>query len=349
MRDVVIRHRQDGELRDGAVDALDSPSPLIDRGQIRVHVTGVTTPSWHLLSSCRDLSKGICVRGHVRKDDEDVLLTSVGEVLRRSQRQTRRDDALNGGIVGQVHEQHDVLHGAVLLEVVAEESRGFHVDAHGAEDNAEIFCRVVHNVLALNERRLSADLCGDLVVWQTGRGEQRKLLTSDNGVHHVDGANASLDHLLWVHSRLRVQRSSVDVAELLGKHSRTLVDGLPGTIESTAHQIIGDWHLQHVASELDVAIPVVDVAGALKHLDNGLLFVNLQDLSLTHGAIGQIDVHNLTEHGELHIVHDDQRALYTSDGPVVHSGPHLVVPGGGCGIDCCSCSLRFGGHDRHQL
>ena len=64
------------------------------------------------------LSQRLCVRGHVGEDDEDVLLALVGEVLGGGERQARRDDPVVGGVVRQVQEQADVLHGTVLLEVL---------------------------------------------------------------------------------------------------------------------------------------------------------------------------------------------------------------------------------------
>lgn len=43
-----------------------------------------------------DLTEGVGVRGHVGQDDQDVHAHCVGQVLRRSQGQPRRDDALDG-------------------------------------------------------------------------------------------------------------------------------------------------------------------------------------------------------------------------------------------------------------
>lgn len=46
----------------------------------------------------------------------------VGEVLGGGEGQTRRDDALDRRVVGEVEEQRRPLHGTALLEVVPEES-----------------------------------------------------------------------------------------------------------------------------------------------------------------------------------------------------------------------------------
>lgn len=61
------------------------------------------------------LSEGFGVGAHVSEDDEDVLLALVGEELCGGEGEARRDDALDGGVVGEVQEQADVLHRPVLL------------------------------------------------------------------------------------------------------------------------------------------------------------------------------------------------------------------------------------------
>lgn len=50
MGDVVVGHRQDRDLSDGAVAAGDTASALIDCGQICVHVTGEATTTGNLFS-----------------------------------------------------------------------------------------------------------------------------------------------------------------------------------------------------------------------------------------------------------------------------------------------------------
>mmetsp|Transcript_3162 Transcript_3162/g.11039 ORF Transcript_3162/g.11039 Transcript_3162/m.11039 type:complete len:248 (-) Transcript_3162:856-1599(-) len=81
VRDVVVGHRQNGDLRDGAAAALHAACALVDRAQIRVHVAGETTPAGHLLTRSRHLAQGVGVGAHVREDDQHVLLALVGEEL----------------------------------------------------------------------------------------------------------------------------------------------------------------------------------------------------------------------------------------------------------------------------
>ena len=213
MGDVVVGHGQDRDLGDRSVPALDASRPLVDGGQVGVHVTRETTAAGHLLTGGRHLAQRLGVRGHVGEDDQHVLLALVREELGGGQGQAGRDDPLDGGVVGQVQEQAHVLHGAVLLEVLLEEARRLHVDAHGGEHNGEVVLVVVQHRLAgdLDQPGLPADLRGDLVVGETGGGEYRNLLSPGDGVHHVDGADARLDHFLRVDARPRVDRLALDV------------------------------------------------------------------------------------------------------------------------------------------
>lgn len=206
MGDIIIGHGQDGQLSDGAVLAVHTACALIDCREIRVHVTGVSTTPWHLLSGGRDLTEGIGVGAHICENREHVHLFLISEVLSGGQSQAGSDDTLNGGVVCQVHEEHDAVHRPIDLEVGLEETSGLHVDSHGCEHNGEIVIRVVHHVLLLHEGGLSANLSTDLIVGQTGRREERDLLAAGDGVHHIDGRDARLDHLLGVDSLIRVNR-----------------------------------------------------------------------------------------------------------------------------------------------
>lgn len=133
-------------------------------------------------------------------------LLLVGEVLGGGESQSGRDNTLDGRVISQVHEEADAVHGAVDLEVLLEEAGGLKVDTHGSEDDAEILGVVVEHILALDEVGLATDLGTDLVVGQTGSGEERDLLATGNGGHGVDGGDARLDHLSGVGTLVRINR-----------------------------------------------------------------------------------------------------------------------------------------------
>lgn len=91
----VVRHRQNGNLRDTSVPAFDPTGSLVDRRQIRVHVTGVTASTGNFLSSGRDFTQRVGVRRHVGQDDENVLLELVRKVLGGREGETRSNDTLD--------------------------------------------------------------------------------------------------------------------------------------------------------------------------------------------------------------------------------------------------------------
>ena len=79
--DVVVGHGQDGQLGDAAGAALYAPGPLVDGGQIRVHVAcRAPTGSQHMVhrpSEGGALQSGVaCVGQHLR-----ILLDTIPPVL----------------------------------------------------------------------------------------------------------------------------------------------------------------------------------------------------------------------------------------------------------------------------
>jgi len=122
-----------------------------------------------------------------------------GSAQRRREQDVRR-------VVGQVQEQSNSLHTAILLEVTSEESAGFQVDTHGTEDDGEVVLVVIVNTLGrLNQTGLSTDLGGNFVVRKTSGREDGNLLTTGNGVHGVDGRDTGGDHLLGVFLQISIQ------------------------------------------------------------------------------------------------------------------------------------------------
>ena len=210
MGDIIVGHGKNGQLGDGSIGALDTSSTLVEGGQIGVHITGETTTSGHFFSGGRDLSEGVGVGRHIGEDGHDVHVLFVGQVLSSGEGETGSNNSLNGGIVGQVHEEHDLVHGAIDFEIGLEESSGGFRDSHSSEDNGEVIFVVIMDVLLLHERGLSADLSTDLIMGETIGREQGDLLSTGDGVHDINGGDTSLDHFLGVISLVRVNRLSLN-------------------------------------------------------------------------------------------------------------------------------------------
>ena len=198
MGDIGVGHSKNGQLGDGTIGTADTTGSLVNSGEIGVHVTWVTTTAWHFFSGGRDLTKSVGVGGHISENGEHMHLLGVSQVLGSGQSETRRDDSLNGGIVSQVHEQHDTVHGAVNLEIGLEETSSLHIDTHSGEHKGEVLLRMIMNILVLDQGGLTTNLGTDGVMGETGGREERNLLATGDGVHDIDGGDTGLDHLLRV-------------------------------------------------------------------------------------------------------------------------------------------------------
>jgi hypothetical protein len=173
-----------------------------------------------------------------------------------------------------------------------------------------------------------------VVVRKTRSREDGDLLTSSNRVHDVDRRDTSLDHLLGVDSRVGVdghswttveslvrsrtsdqgrevedmgrrakeregRRLTVDVEVVLGKDLGSLVDGITRSVEDSTLHVLRNGQLHGRSRELDVGRLDVDTRRALEDLDDGLLALDLEDLTSSLGAVGQSKGDDLVIRGEL--------------------------------------------------
>ena len=80
-------------------------------------------------------------------------LTLVGHKLCSCQSQPRRDNPFNGGIVGKIQEEANVLHTSILLKVLLEEPRSLHVYSHGGEHDGEVVLGAGVNTYKIKKRK----------------------------------------------------------------------------------------------------------------------------------------------------------------------------------------------------
>ena len=137
--DVVVRHGQDGDLGDAAAAALDDARPLVEAGEVRVEIAGITLAAGDLALGGGELAQGLGIAGHVGHDHQHVHILLKGQVLRRRQRAARGEDALDDGVGGEVQKHGDPALGAALGKAAPEIVGHVVGDAHGAEDHAEFF------------------------------------------------------------------------------------------------------------------------------------------------------------------------------------------------------------------
>lgn len=194
-------------------------------------------------------------------------------------------------IIGQVQEQRDPLHTTILLEITSEETARLQIHTHGTKDNAEILLMVVMRALVLllllHQPCLSTNLRRNLVVRQTGGGEDGDFLATRDGVHGVDGGDAGGDHFFGVLAGIRVDGGAVDVEVVFGEHFWSFVDWTTAAVEDAAQHVFAYTEFEVVAGELDSGLAEdinmmtgfcgsgietdlldINAGSALKHLHN---------------------------------------------------------------------------------
>lgn len=106
----------------------------------------------------------------------------------------------------------------------------------------------------------------------------------------------------------------MNVQVIFSQDWRTLVNRLSRSVEHATQHVLRHGCTQNVASELADCILGVNARCSLEDLDDGFRSAHLQHLTRTDGAIGQAQLHDLGELGELHLVQDDQRTVDTRYG-----------------------------------
>ena len=160
----------------------------------------------------------------------------IGQVFRGGQRHTGGGDALDGGVVGQVHKQHSALDGAGAPEVGDKEVGFLKGDADSAKNHGEFFVRAKHLGLAGN-------LGGQLGVGQTAAREHRQFLPAYQGVQAVNSGDARLDKLAGIVPGGGVQRLAVDVPAYLGDDGGAAVARFAHAVKHAAQHVHGQGQL----------------------------------------------------------------------------------------------------------
>ena len=130
---VVLRHGQNGDEGDRTRLALLPPRPLVQGGQVRVHIAGIAPAAGHFLPGGGDLPQSVGVVGDVRQYHQHVHILLKGQVLRSGQGHAGRGDALHRRVVGQVRKHDRPVDGAGAAELLYEEVGLLEGDADGGK------------------------------------------------------------------------------------------------------------------------------------------------------------------------------------------------------------------------
>ena len=143
---------------------------------------------------------------------------------------------------------------------------------------------------------------------QTGAGEYRQLLTADQGVQSVDGADAGLDKFGRIVAGGRVHGLAVDVPVFVGDDIRAAVNGTAHAVEDAAQHGRGHAQAHAVAQETGFGIVDLQALGAFKELYQRLVAVDNQDLAAADFTVGLLDFHQFVVFDAFYLVNQHQRA-----------------------------------------
>src|SRR6266571_621697 len=153
------------------------------------------------------------------------------EILGGCQREPRGQDSLDRRIVGEVDEHGYVVEGALFLEVVPEETSLVGSNAHGCEDCCEW-------LVCASDLGLAGDLGRDLVVRESGGGEQGEFSSSDECVHSVDGGDACLDEFSRIFPGEGIDGAAVYVEIIVRDDSRATIGWPTAAVEDSTKHVL---------------------------------------------------------------------------------------------------------------
>ena len=116
---------------------------------------------------------------------------------------------LNSWIICQVQEHDNMIGDTAFFKGSAEKFCNIIFDTHCCKYNSEILIGITA------QRSLTHDLCSQLVVRKTVSGENRKLLSTDQGGQTVNGGDTGVDVVSWILTGNRIQWKTVDVQAYL--------------------------------------------------------------------------------------------------------------------------------------
>ena len=98
MGDVVVRHCQNGNLRDAAGVAFHDAGTFVQAGKVRVQVAGVAFAAGDLAFRGRELTQCLGVAGHIGHHDQHVHALLERQIFGGRQRAARGQDAFDNRV-----------------------------------------------------------------------------------------------------------------------------------------------------------------------------------------------------------------------------------------------------------
>jgi len=194
----------------------------------------------------------------------------------------RSGDTLYCRVVCQVDKEYGTVDSTGLFKGFDEVVGLLECNTHSGKYYGERLCRADYLSLTCN-------LSSQLRMRQTGCGEDRKLLSTNQGVQTVDSGYTGLDELFRICTGCRVHRKTVYVTAFLRKDFRTTIDRTAHTIEYTGKHIFRYAQLHGATQETNLGTFQVQACGNFEKLYQCILAIDFKDFTTTSLAVGKFD------------------------------------------------------------
>ena len=97
--------------------------------------------------------------------------------------------------------------------------------------------------------------------------------------------DSSLDHFLWINTRLGVDRLTHDIQIILWHNWWSIVNWLARTVKDSPQHVFADRRFHDLTGELNARMFGIDSRSTFENLNDGLVAMHFKNLSSSFGAI----------------------------------------------------------------
>ncbi len=167
------------------------------------------------------------------------------------------------------------------------------LDPHGGEDNGKLFRLRGRLACGSAQGRLAHDLGGELIMGQTGAGEERQFLASQEGVHTVNRRDACLDIVARVHARSGIDRLPVDIGVVLRQGLGPAILWQSQSAKDAPQHLFSHRDLERLPQKVDARPVDRKSSGAGEHLDHSHIFSDLKHAALADHPLRVDNFHHV--------------------------------------------------------
>ena len=128
------------------------------------------------------------------------------QILRSCQCNLWCDQTFYNRVICQIQKHCYMIGNTAFFKCVTEEISNVMFDTHSSEYDCKFFIRIA------SKRSLFYNLCSKLIVRKSISGENRKLLSTNQGGQTINCRNTGIDIVSWIFSADRVERKSVHIS-----------------------------------------------------------------------------------------------------------------------------------------